>query len=125
MSAFIRPPAVISAHIRAVNCGDLERMIETFAWDAIVNANAVFYVGIDDIRKWAQRYLIKKHVSFEVDDIRDQYGTTIISAAADGDFDRDQCPDPNYLDFFFVVRDEKIVLLIVIKNVGKSGANNF
>jgi len=125
MSAFVSPPAVISTHIRAVNCGDLEGMIGTFSWDAIVNANAVFYSGRDKIRKWAEQTLIRNHVTFEVDDIREQYGIIIISATADGDFDKALCPEPNYLDFFFVVREEKIVLMIVIKNIRKSGTNFF
>lgn len=121
MSAFFRPPAIVTAYIRATNNSDLEALIGTFAQDAIVNSCSKIHQGPEEIRQWAIEQVIGKHVTFEVEDIRDQYGITVISAIADGNFDKTACPEPNYLEFYFMVRAEKIVLMILIRDSLKSG----
>lgn len=38
----------------------------------------------------------------------------------DGSYDKSKSPDPTYLDYFFTVKGDKIVRMIVTKNKEKS-----
>jgi len=113
-------PAVITEFIRATNDHDGEAFIGTFAKDALVNDFARNFWGTDAIKKWSDKEMIGDKVTFEVDEVVDHYGDIIISALTDGNYDKSKSPDPTYLDYYFTVKGNKIVKMIVIKNKEKS-----
>ena len=46
----------------------------------------------------------------------EQYGEVIVHAVTDGEYDKTGLPDPLVLTYYFTVRDDRIVRLIIIHN---------
>jgi hypothetical protein len=120
MKKQIKLPAVIEEFIRATNEHNGDVFISTFADDAFVNDFARNFKGKEEIRKWSDKEMIGDRVTMEPDDIIEHYGDYMITALTDGNYDKTKAPDPTYLDYFFTVRDNKIVKMIVIKNKERS-----
>jgi hypothetical protein len=109
-------PAVIAAHIAAVNAFDIDAIVATFAGDAYVNDNRREIAGIDAIRRFMAREFVGDRVTMEVREVLDHYGDTIVRARYDGDYDKTNLPAELVMTSYFSVRDGKIVSLIIIFN---------
>jgi ketosteroid isomerase-like protein len=116
-------PTVIQSFIKATNHHDGDAFIETFAHDALVNDFSRTFCGKDSIKQWSDKEMIGDKVTFEAAEIVEHYGEFMITALTDGDYDKSKSPDPTYLDYFFTVKDYKIVRLIITKNKEKSAKN--
>ena len=109
-------PPVIAEHIAAVNAGDLDALVATFADDAYVNDARREFSGSGAIRRWAEKEMVGDKVQIEVREVLDHYGDTIVRGSYTGDFDKAGLPDDVVLSNYFSVRDGKIVSLKVIRN---------
>jgi hypothetical protein len=110
------PPA-IEAYIRATNNLDLDGLLSTFVDDAIVNDQLQDYWGKSKIREWAAREIIGARLTMHVLNIVTHYGHIIVSARVDGDFDKRGLPNPLVASFYFSVPADRIVQLIVLRNL--------
>jgi len=108
--------AVVAEHIAAVNAGDEDAIMATFADDALVNDARREFWGSAAIRRWVAKEMTGDHVSIDVTEVIDHYGDTIVRGRYDGTFDQTNLPDELILTNYFTVRDGKIVRLIVIFN---------
>jgi hypothetical protein len=113
-------PAVIQSFIKATNEHDSDAFINTFVDDALVNDFSRNFWSKDSIKQWSDKEIIGDKVTFEAEEIVEHYGEFMITALTDGNYDKSKSPDPTYLDYFFTVKDNKIVKLIIIKNREKS-----
>jgi ketosteroid isomerase-like protein len=113
-------PQTITAYIKATNDHDGDAYIATFANDALVNDFQRNFWGREAIRNWSNKEIIGDKVTFETDEVVEHYGDFIITALTDGNYDKSKSPDPTYLDYFFTLRGDKIVRLIIMKNKEKS-----
>ena len=120
MSNQTQLPAVIEKFIKATNDHDGDKFISTFTEDALVNDFARNFWGKNQIKDWADKEMIEPKVTFKADEIVEHYGDFLITALTDGNYDKSKAPDPTYLDYFFTVKDNKIIKMIVIKNREKS-----
>ena len=109
-------PAVITEHINAVNARDLDRIVATFAPDALVNDARREFWSHDAIRSWAAKELVGDNISMNVTEALNHDGQPIVRASYDGDFDRTNLPDEVILTNYFTVRENTIKTLIVIRN---------
>ena len=109
------PPSV-AAYIRASNLGDLDALLTTFVDDALVNDQLTDYWGKQAIASWAARDIIGERLTLQVVKIVQHYGNSIVTAHADGLFDKRGLPDPLVLAFYFSSHDNKIVQLIILRN---------
>jgi hypothetical protein len=107
---------VIADHIAAVNAFDLDALVATFADDAYVNDNRREIAGIDAIRRFLAKEIIRDRVTMAVREVIDHHGDTIVRARYDGDYDKTNLPEELVLTNYFSVRDGKIVSLIIIFN---------
>ena len=107
---------IVAEHIDAVNAGDTDRTVATFAENAYVNDNHREFVGIDAIRRWVGKEIVGDKVNIEVREVLDHYGDTVVRGAYDGTFDRTNLPEDIVLTNYFSVRDGKIVSLVVVFN---------
>lgn len=112
----IEPTGVVAEHIRAVNAGNVNEIVATFANDAYVNDAKREMVGIDAIRKWVENEIVADKVSIDVREVLDHYGDSIVRGAYDGAFDRTDLPAEVILTNYFSVREGKIVSLVIIFN---------
>jgi len=119
-SETVKLPAVIQSFIKATNDHDGDAYINSFVDDALVNDFSRNFWGRDSIKQWSDKEIIGDKVTFEADEIVEHYGEFIITALTDGSYDKSKSPDPTYLDYFFTVKDNKIVKLIITKNKEKS-----
>jgi hypothetical protein len=107
---------VVAEHVSAVNAGDIDAVMATFAPDAYVNDAHREFVGAEAIRRWVAREITGDKVSIDVREVLDHHGDTIVRGAYDGTFDRTNLPDEIVLSNYVSVRDGKIVSLVVIRN---------
>ena len=108
--------AVVAGHIAAVNAGDEDAIMATFADDALVNDAHREFWGAEAVRRWVAREMTGDHVTVDVTEIIEHHGDTIVRGRYDGTFDKANLPDELILTNYFTVRDGKIVSLIVVRN---------
>src|ERR1700744_5392633 len=99
---------VVAQHVAAVNAGDVDAVVETFAPDAYVNDARREMRGLDAIRAWVTKEMVGDNVTLDVCEVIDHYGDTIVRARYDGTFDKSTLPDELVLTNYFSMRDGKI-----------------
>ena len=107
---------VVAEHIAAVNAGDTDAIVATFAPDAYVNDARREFSGTAAIRRWVAKEMVGDKISIDVREVLDHHGDTIVRGSYTGDFDKAGLPDDVVLSNYFSVRDGKIVSLAVIFN---------
>jgi hypothetical protein len=115
----VAPPPLaplVAAYVEATNSLDLERLLATFADDALVNDQLRDYWGKAAIREWAQHDIIGERLMMTVTAVVEHYGNFIVTANVDGDFDKRGLPNPLVLAFYFTPHGDRIVQLIVFRN---------
>jgi hypothetical protein len=111
-----RLPPVIAAYVKASNEADSNAFLSLFSVDALVNDIQREFWGGTAIGKWAEREIFGAQVTMEVMRAVDHYGDVIATAKLDGTYDKTGLPDPLILTFYFTVREDKITMLIILRN---------
>jgi hypothetical protein len=109
-------PPLVAAYIEATNSFDIERLLATFAEDALVNDQLRDHWGKAAIREWAERDIISERLTMVVTTVVEHYGNFIVTANVDGNFDKRGLPDPLVLAFYFTPHGDRIVQLIILRN---------
>jgi hypothetical protein len=109
-------PPLVAAYVDATNSFDPERLMATFAEDALVNDQLRDYWGKPSIREWAKRDIIGERLTMNVTKVIKHYGNFIVTANVDGNYDKRGLPDPLVLAFYFTVQSDLIVQLIILRN---------
>jgi hypothetical protein len=63
-----------------------------------------------------EKELVGDRVTMDVREVVDHYGDTIVRARYDGTYDKTNLADELILSNYFIVRDGKIVSLVIIFN---------
>jgi alkyl hydroperoxide reductase subunit AhpF len=101
-------PGPIASYLTAVNTGAKEEFAASFAGDAVVVDVNRELRGLDAITAWAGADIFGAHVQFEVLDVKQRQGRTIVRVKIDGTFDRTGLPDPLVMNQVFKVAEGKI-----------------
>jgi hypothetical protein len=109
-------PSLVAAYVEATNSCDLERLLATFAEDALVNDQLRNYWGNPAIREWAKRDIVGQRLTMNVTRVITHYGNFVVTANVDGDYDKRGLPDPLVLAFYFTAQSDLIVQLIILHN---------
>ena len=109
-------PTLVAAYVEASNNFDLERLMSTFADDALVNDQLRDYWGKPAIREWAKRDIIGARLTMNVTKVINHYDNFIVTANVDGNYDKRGLPDPLVLAFYFTAQSDLIVQLIILRN---------
>ena len=109
-------PPLVAAYVEATNSFDLERLLATFAEDALVNDQLRDYWGKPAIREWAKHDIIGESLTMNVTEVISHYGNFIVTANVDGNYDKRGLPDPLVLAFYFTPQSDLIVQLIILRN---------
>lgn len=109
-------PPLVAAYIEATNNFDFERLMDTFAEDALVNDQLRDYWGKPAIREWAKHDIMDQRLTMNVTQVIHHYGNFIVTANVDGNYDKRGLPDPLVLAFYFSVQSDLIVQLIILRN---------
>lgn len=104
-------PGPIASYLRAVNTGAKEEFPASFADDAVVVDVNRELRGLDAITAWAGADIFGAHVHFDVLDVTERPGRTIVRVKIDGTFDRTGLPDPLVMNHEFKVAEGKITEL--------------
>lgn len=109
-------PPLVTAFVEATNSFDLERLMVTFADDALVNDQLRDYWGKAAIREWAERDIIGERLTISITKVLQHYDNFIVTADIDGAFDKRGLPDPLVLAFYFTPYNDLIIQLIILRN---------
>jgi hypothetical protein len=109
-------PAPVAACINAANSFDLRALLSTFADDALVNDQLEDYWGKVAIAEWAARDIIGARMTLYVVNVVERHEHVVVTAHADGEYDKRGLPDPLVLTFYFSPRGNEIVQLIIHRN---------
>lgn len=112
----IELPPLVAAFVEATNNFDLDRLMITFADDALVNDQLLDYWGKAAIRRWAERDIIGERLTIAVTRVVEHYDSFVVTAEIDGNFDKRGLPEPLVLAFYFMPHDDLIVQLIILRN---------
>jgi ketosteroid isomerase-like protein len=115
-NASVALPTLVDAYVEASNNFDLERLMFTFAEDALVNDQLRDYWGKPAIREWAKRDIIGERLTMNVTKVINHYDNFIVTANVDGNYDKRGLPDPLVLAFYFTAQSDLIVQLIILRN---------
>jgi ketosteroid isomerase-like protein len=107
---------VIADHITAVNAFDIDAIMATFADDAMVNDVRREFWGAEAIREWVAAEMVGDHVTLDVTEVVEHHDMTLVRARYDGDYDKTNLPGELIMTNYIVVRDGRIVTLMVIRN---------
>jgi hypothetical protein len=108
--------APVAAYVEATNSFDLEKLLELFSDDALVNDQLRDYWGKQAIRGWAERDIVGQSLTMDVTTAIEHYGNCIVTANVRGEFDMTGLPDPLVYAFYFTPHGERIVQLIILRN---------
>jgi hypothetical protein len=106
----------VAAYVEATNSFDLERLLATFAEDALVNDQLRDYWGKPTIREWAIRDIIGERLTMNATKVITHHENFIVTANVDGNYDKRGLPDPLVLAFYFTAQSDLIVQLIILRN---------
>jgi hypothetical protein len=109
-------PPLVATYVEATNSFDLERLMVTFADDALVNDQLRDYWGKSAITEWAKRDIIGESLTMDVTKVINHYGNFIVTANVDGNYDKRGLPDPLVLALYFIPQSDLIVQLIILRN---------
>jgi hypothetical protein len=109
-------PPLVAAFVEATNSFDLERLMATFADDALVNDQLRDYWGKAAIRDWAERDVVGERLTIAVTKVVQHYDNFVVTADIDGNFDKRGLPDPLVLAFYFAPCNNLIAQLIILRN---------
>lgn len=101
----------ISSYLRAVNAGVKEDFRASFADDVVVVDVNRELRGLDAITAWAAADIFGAHVQFDVLEVTERRGRTIVRVKVDGTFDRTGLPDPLVMNHELTVTEGKIAEL--------------
>jgi hypothetical protein len=108
-------PEPVAAYVRATNAGDLDALLETFADHALVNDQLREYWDKPAITAWAAREIIDQHLTMQVQNVVTNNGQIVVTAIVDGSFDKRGLPEPLVVTFYFSVRGDKILQLVILR----------
>jgi hypothetical protein len=109
-------PAAIVEFVDGVNAFDTDRVMATFADDALVNDNHREFWGRPAIASWVAGEMVGDHVTIEVTEVTDHRGMPVVRGRYDGEYDKTGLPDELVGTNYFEIEDGKIARLFVIFN---------
>lgn len=104
----------IETHFHATNTDNPTAFLSAFHDDAVVVDAGKEYRGKDAIKEWSDQTYFGDHLRLEITNISQNSGETVVTATADGNFDKTGLPDPLFLDFHFILEGNKIKLLRIV-----------
>lgn len=107
-------PPLLATYVGATNSFDLDGLLATFADDALVNDQLRDHWGKTEIREWAERDIVGKKLTLDVNDVIEHYGNFVVTAKVDGNFDKGGLPNPFVLALYFTVKENRIVQLMIL-----------
>jgi ketosteroid isomerase-like protein len=102
-------PPTIARFIEASNARDLDRAVDCFAGDAVVEDEGETHQGLDEVRAWKQATEERFRYSIGPTELEHRDGQTIVTATLAGNFPG----SPVELKYDFTIIDEAITGLSI------------
>jgi hypothetical protein len=109
-------PEPARAFVLAVNAGDREAIVDTFAECALVVDELQEYWNRQAIADWVNRLVVAPRLSLDVRSATYNGEHTVVRAVVDGDFDKRGLPEPLIVSFYFSAHEGKLVQLLILRN---------
>lgn len=102
-------PQLIASFVQANNDHNCDAILACFAKDALVQDEGNDIYGVVAIQKWLEESIQNYQFMLEVLSLKENENETILTAQVSGTFDGSPIP----LDYYFTIRDEKIIRLSI------------
>lgn len=106
-------PQVIHNFIIASNKPDPAGYVNCFAEDGVVIDEGQRRQGKDAIKDWSDKYHFAAHVTLEPREVQGDENEVTLTCKIDGDYDKTGLPDPLLLDYYFLIKGNKITYLSI------------
>jgi hypothetical protein len=118
MEIMAQLPKAVREYVEASNAFDENRLIAAFAKDAFVNDARREFWGAEAIKRWSDKEIIGDNVTMDPTKVIEHYDVVSVDAIMDGNYDKTKLPPgPLILTHYFTIRGDKIVRLIIIRNI--------
>ena len=107
-------PQPVQTYFRTTNEPDPAAFLTAFAEDAIALDEGHEYHGVSEIKEWSDRQHFGAQITLEPTNVAQNGDESVVTAKIDGNFDRTGLPDRVLLDFYFIVKDNKISKLTIL-----------
>ena len=104
-------PEPVASYVRAVNAGARDDFRMAFASDAVVVDVNRELSGLEAITDWASADIFGAHVRYDILNVTERQGRTVVLLKIDGTFDRTGLPDPLVMNHEFTLAEGKIAEL--------------
>ncbi len=104
-------PSAVETHFNATNAGNRALFLSIFDEAARVYDDGHIHEGKEAIKKWSDQAYFEDHLRLEITNAIKGEEEFIVTAKADGDFDKTGLPDPLLFDFHFMLTGDKVALL--------------
>jgi hypothetical protein len=104
-------PEPVVSYVRAVNAGAIDDFRNAFSSDAVVVDVNRELSGLDAITDWAGADIFGANVRYDILNVAERQGRTVVLLKIDGTFDRTGLPDPLVMNHEFRLAEGKIVEL--------------
>ncbi|MDB5582402.1 MAG: hypothetical protein JWR80_7578 [Bradyrhizobium sp.] len=113
-------PKPISDIIKASSDYDMDAFLDAWADDALLSDSHRKYWGKEAIRRWCSIEWVGDYVTVvEVRDVFEHHGDYLVHAVLAGIYDPEGLPSDYLGTFFFKIRDDKIVRLVILNYNGR------
>ncbi|GAA1304428.1 polyketide cyclase [Planotetraspora silvatica] len=102
-------PEPVAAYLRAKRAHDSEGLVGTLTEDAVIIDDGNRHQGADAIRAWNDEASKKVRATYDVKEVKEAGGRTLVSVEVGGDFPG----SPVVLGFEFTVDGDKISALTI------------
>ncbi len=109
-------PEAVETHFHATNTHNPAAFLSTFHDDAAVLDAGREYHGKARIKEWSDQTYFGDHLRLEITNAVQDVGEIVVTAIADGNFDKTGLPDPLFLDFHFMLEESKVKLLRIVRS---------
>jgi ketosteroid isomerase-like protein len=121
INSIFQLPQPVEAHFHAANTDDPITLLSIFAEDAVVFDDGNEYHGKAAIKEWSDRDYFGVHLKLEITNAVQDIKEIVVTAKADGNYDKTGLPTPLYFDFHFMVEEDKITRLHnVLSSIGRA-----
>lgn len=107
-------PEAVEMHFRTTNTDHPTTFLSTFHDDALVLDGGKEYHGKAAIKEWSDKTYFGDHLRLKITNVVQDATELVVTAIADGDYDKSGLPDPLYLDFHFIVKEAKVSFLRIV-----------
>jgi hypothetical protein len=109
----LSPPQPIIEFVSAINRHSTADVLQTLGQNVVITDEGQTYQSIEEARTWCDEKCVAAMITLRMIDVSEVGDETIVAFEIDGSFDKSGLPDPFLMDFYFTIKDSKVIRLSI------------